>query len=181
MIRKWAFTLTNVNWRNWSLTAAAELEGKVDMTGGFSFTSADVIRAFPSNVLLQLITTRIDWEKSVDTHMTLGIRLPDVNEGYGLEIRRGVVQFHEELPKNTDVTLVADRAFLNRMLLGDVHMTGEMSNAIAEGAPAGGVVMMAAIESGDIRIEGGTADDVKRFFSYFDPPVDVGAIGLTVR
>ncbi len=179
--RKWAFTLTNVNWRNWSLTAAGELEGKVDMTGGFSFTSADVIRAFPSNVLLQLITTRIDWEKSVDTHMTLGISLPDVNEGYGLEIRRGVVQFHEELPKNTDVTLVADRAFLNRMLLGDVHMTGEMSNAIAEGAPAGGVVMMAAIESGDIRIEGGTADDVKRFFSYFDPPVDVGAIGLTVR
>jgi hypothetical protein len=41
--------------------------------------------------------------------------------------------------------------------------------------------MMAAIESGDIRLEGGTAEEVKRFFSYFDPPVDIGAINLIVR
>jgi hypothetical protein len=41
--------------------------------------------------------------------------------------------------------------------------------------------MMAAIESGDIRLGGGTAEDVKRFFSYFDPPVDIGAINLIVR
>lgn len=179
--REWAFTLTNVNWRNWSLTAAAELEGEADLTGGFAFTSADVIRAFPTNVLLQLITTRIDWEKSIDTNMTLGIRLPDVDEGYGLEIRRGIVQFHEKLPTETDVTMIADRQFLDRMLVGDIHMTGEMANAIAEGAPAGGVVMMAAIESGDIRLEGGTAEDVQRFFSYFDPPVDVEGIDLIVR
>jgi alkyl sulfatase BDS1-like metallo-beta-lactamase superfamily hydrolase len=124
---------------------------------------------------------RIDWEKSVDTNMTLGIQLPDVNEGYGLEIRRGVVQFHESLPAETDVTLVADRDFLNRMIVGDIHVTGEMANAIAAGAPAGGVVMMAAIEAGDIRLEGGTAEDVARFFSYFDPPVDIGSINLIVR
>ncbi len=153
----------------------------MDLTVGIDFTSADVIRAFPRNVLLQLITTRIDWEKSVDTNMTLGIQLPDVNEGYGLEIRRGVVQFHESLPAETDVTLVADRDFLNRMIVGDIHVTGEMANAIAEGAPAGGVVMMAAIEAGDIRLEGGTAEDVARFFSYFDPPVDIGSIDLIVR
>ena len=59
--------------------------------------------------------------------------------------------------------------------------SGEMANAISEGAPAGGVVMMAAIRNGDIRLEGGTADDVKKFFGYFDPPVDVGAIKLIVR
>ena len=28
---------------------------------------------------------------------------------------------------------------------------------------------------------GGTAEDVARFFGYFDPPVDVGAIQLIVR
>jgi hypothetical protein len=41
--------------------------------------------------------------------------------------------------------------------------------------------MMAAIEAGDIRLEGGTAEDVARFFSYFDPPVDIGSINLIVR
>ncbi len=128
-----------------------------------------------------MITTRIDWEKSIDVNMTLGIQLPDVNEGYGLEIRRGVVQFHEQLPADTDVTLIADRKYLNRMLVGDIPITGEMAMVIADGAPAGGVAMMAAIESGDIRLEGGTAEDVARFFGYFDPPVDIGSINLIVR
>ncbi len=33
----------------------------------------------------------------------------------------------------------------------------------------------------EIRLEGGTAEDVARFFSYFDPPVDIGSINLIVR
>jgi hypothetical protein len=40
---------------------------------------------------------------------------------------------------------------------------------------------MAAIDSGEIRLEGGTKKDVQKFFSYFDKPVDVGAINLIVR
>ena len=179
--RRFAYTLANINWRNWTLTAAAELEGDADLSGGFAFTSPDVIQAFPSDVLLQMMTTRIDAKKSIDVNMTLGVRLPDVREGFGLEIRRGIVQFHETLPANADVTLVADRALLNRILIGDITVTGEMASAIAEGAPAGTVAMMAAIDSGEIKIEGGSKDDVQQFFSYFDPPVDPGAIKLIVR
>jgi alkyl sulfatase BDS1-like metallo-beta-lactamase superfamily hydrolase len=179
--RQFAYTLVNVNWRNWTLTAAAELDGEADLSGGFAFTSPDVIQAFPSNVLLQMLTTRIDPEKSADVNMTLGIKLPDVNEGLGLEIRRGVVQFHETLPADSNVTLVTDRAYLNRMLVGDINITGEMAIAIAEGAPAGAVAMMAAINSGDIKVEGGTKEDVQKFFSYFDEPADVGSINLIVR
>ncbi len=179
--RQFAYTLVNVNWRNWSLTAAAELEGQQDLSGGFAFTSPDVIRAFPSDVLLGMLTTRIDPEKCIDVNMTLGIRLPDANEGYGLEIRRGVVQLHQNLPAKSDVILVADRAYINRMLVGDIDITGEMANAIAEGAPAGGVAMMAAIDSGDIKVEGGTKQDVQKFFSYFDAPPDAGSINLIVR
>ena len=179
--RQWAYTLNNVNWRNWSLTAAAELEGEADLTGGFAFTSADVIQAFPTDVLLQMLTTRIDPEKSIDVNLTMGVQLPDVNESYALNIRRGVVQFHTTIPDNTSFTMVADRAYLNRMLVGDINITGEMANAIAEGAPAGAVAMMAAIDSGDIKVEGGTKEDVQKFFSYFDEPVDVGSINLIVR
>jgi hypothetical protein len=77
--------------------------------------------------------------------------------------------------------MIADRAYLNRMLVGDVYITGEMTNAIAQGAPKGMVAMMAAIDSGDIKVEGGTKQDVQKFFSYFDKPVDVGSINLIVR
>ncbi len=60
-------------------------------------------------------------------------------------------------------------------------ITGEMATAIEAGAPAAMVAIMVAIVSGDIRIEGGTAQDLQRFFSYFNEPVDAGAIGLIVR
>ncbi len=179
--RQFAYTLVNVNWRNWSLTAAAELDGEADLTGGFDFTSNDVIRAFPSNILLEMLTTRIDPEKSIDVNLTMGIRFADVNERYGLQIRRGVVQFHETLPENRDFTLVTDRAYLNRILVGEVPFTGEMAAVVEQGAPAAIVAIMGAIDSGEIRIEGGSVQDLQRFFSYFDEPVDVGAINLIVR
>ncbi|MFQ5992404.1 MAG: alkyl/aryl-sulfatase [Nitrospiraceae bacterium] len=179
--RQFAYTLANINWRNWSLTAAAELNGEADLTGGFDFTSSDVIRAFPSNILLEMLTTRIDPEKSIEVNLTMGIRFTDVNERYGLQIRRGVVQFHETLPENTDFTLVTDRAYLNRILVGEVPFTGEMAAAIEQGAPAAMVAIMGGIDSGEVRIEGGSLQDLQRFFSYFDEPVDVGAINLIVR
>ena len=179
--RQFAYTLANVNWRNWSLTAAAELEGEADLTGGFAFTSSDVIRAFPSDILLQMLTTRINPKKSIDVKLTMGIHLPDVDESYGLEIRRGVVQFHTKRPDMADFTLVANREYLNRMLVGEVTITGEMQSAIEQGAPAAMVAVMSAIDSGEIRIEGGSKTDLQNFFSYFDPPVDVGAINLIVR
>ncbi len=179
--RQFAYTLVNVNWRNWTLTAAAELDGEMDLSAGFEFTSPDVTQAFPSDVLLQMLTIRIDPEKSIDVNMTLGIQFTDVNERFGLEIRRGVVQFHQGLPEDSDVVMIADRAYLNQLLVGDIPMTGEMIAAISQGAPAGAVAMMAAIDSGDIRLEGGSIEDVQRFFSYFDAPVNVGAINLIVR
>ncbi len=111
----------------------------------------------------------------------MGIRFPDVKESYALEIRRGIVQFHPSLPERADFTMVTNRTYLNRILLGEIPITGEMEAAIAKGAPAGAVAIMNAIDSGDIKVEGGSKQDVQRFFSYFDEPVDVGSINLIVR
>jgi hypothetical protein len=38
-----------------------------------------------------------------------------------------------------------------------------------------------SIDSGEIKVEGGAKQDVHKFFSYFDRPVDVGSINLIVR
>ncbi len=51
--RQFAYTLVNVNWRNWALTAAAELDGEADLSGGVALTSSDVIRAFTTDKLLE--------------------------------------------------------------------------------------------------------------------------------
>lgn len=45
----------------------------------------------------------------------------------------------------------------------------------------GGLIMMNAIENGDIKVNKGTKEDVQNFFSYLDSPVEVGNIDLIVR
>jgi len=179
--REFAYTLHNINWRNWSLTAAAELEGKIEMTKGFAFTSSDVIQAFTTDKLLEMMTTRIDPVKSSDVNLTMGFKFEDTSERYALEIRRGIVQLHTGLPKKVDFIIVSNRAYMNRMLIGDIPITGEMVTAIEAGDPAPMVAIMAAIDSGKIRVEDGSKKDVQKFFGYFDRPVDVGSINLIVR
>ena len=63
-------------------------------------------------------------EDTLDVNMTCGFSVPDVNEGYGIEIRRGVAQFHESLPDNADVILEMDRATLDHMLVGNTEALG---------------------------------------------------------
>ena len=57
-----------------------------------------------------------------------------------------------------------------------------MTNAAIEGGDTAPIVtVMVAIDSGEIKVEGGGKADVQKFFSYFDRPVDVGSINLIVR
>lgn len=62
------------------------------------------------------------------------------------------------------------------MSVGNIPLTSAMSAAAAKGAPAGEAAMMAAIVNEDIRLAGGTAEDLTCFFGIFDPLVDVDAI-----
>jgi hypothetical protein len=44
----------------------------------------------------------------------------------------------------------------------------------------GALAIMAAIDSGEIKVEGGSKQDVQKFFSYFDP-LSREPISLTIR
>ena len=89
------------------------------------------------------------------------VRLSDVDEAYGIEIRRGIAQLVEHLPENPDVILTLDRATLDRIRLGQLT-PGD------------------AIRDGVARLMIGTAADVARFFGYFDVPF-TAPIALVVR
>ena len=93
-----------------------------------------------------------DPEKSMDVNLTMGFKFRDTNERYALEIRRGVVQFHSKLPEKVDFSMVADRDYMNRMLVGDIPITVEMVTLIEGGDPAPMVAIMATIDSGKIKL-----------------------------
>ena len=124
------------------------------------FAAPDIIKALPPGPTLESLSVRLDAQKAVDTNLTLGIMFTDMKEGYGLEIRKGVCVFHDELPANTNATISISKPVFDDILLGETTVEE-------------------AAKKGDIRIDG-DADSVTEFFSYFDPPGS-GDINLVVR
>jgi len=175
-LRQIGYGLTNNNWRNWYLTSAQELDGSIDHSKGVDLQAPDLIRAFPTSELINGMRFRLAAEKTLDVNMTFGIRLPDIGEAYGLEIRRGVAQFHETLPEDADVLLELDRSLLESILLGELDLAGK--TGIHPYTPQLGLI--STLESGKAKITRGTPDDLKRFFSYFDP-LSHEPIPLTIR
>ena len=175
-LRQIGYGLTNINWRNWYLTSAQELDGSIDYGKAIQLQAPDLLRAFPTSELINGLRFRLAAENTLDVNMTLGIRLPDIGEAYGLQIRRGVVQFHETLPDDVDVLIELDRSVLDNILLGQVDVAGK--TGAHPYTPQAGLI--ASFESGDARLVRGTPEDFKRFFSYFDSPSQE-PIPLTIR
>ncbi|MCD1295074.1 MBL fold metallo-hydrolase [Methanocella sp. CWC-04] len=159
-LRHWGYLQTSINWRNWALTAALELEGELDISQKHGFGSTDIIKSLPARGMLEGLTMKLKAEETMNVHKILGISLADTGDRYGLEIRRGVCQFHSELPAKTSATIIATKDTLIRILLGEATLEESAKN-------------------GSIEIEG-KLEDVKDFFSHFEHP-SKEPIKLTMR
>lgn len=157
-LRQLGFATINASWRNWYLTAALELEGR--LKEGFaqitpdaatqrklvadwlaSLSVADVLVTFP---------VRLDSSRAVDVTMTLGLHVTDSEEAFALEIRRGIVQVHHGVAEQADVALRGPRQLLLWVLCFPSHYLNE------------------SVAAGRLSLTG-SAEDVLRFFEYFDP------------
>jgi len=165
--RKLGYASMNINWRNWYLMSAMELEGKLDgeairqrsVAMRKVFLSPDMVRSFTPQSFLQNWVTRIDPEKADDVELTLGFSFPDVDEQWALEVRRGVAQLHKGIPEGTDLRLSMDKRFMETLLTGE-----------------GGLVKGALL--GDVKVDGNLLE-IRRFLNCFDFSDE--AFGLTLR
>ena len=166
-LRKLGYASMNINWRNWYLTSAMELEGKFDgddvreqaqVLRGV-FLSPQMVKNFTPQAFLGNWVTRIDPEKAGDVQMTLGFEFPDVGEQWALEVRRGVAQLHRGIPEGTSLRLTMNKSFMDTLLTGE-----------------GGLVKGALL--GDVKVDGSLLD-IKTFLGCFDFAEE--PFGLTVR
>jgi alkyl sulfatase BDS1-like metallo-beta-lactamase superfamily hydrolase len=153
--RRLGYASVNSNWRNWYLMAAMELEGAIDParlldTMSRNWVTPDIMAQWPASRLIQGMTVRLKAEDTVDTHMTAGFRFPDTGEACGLEIRRSVAQFHDELPRKTDFTMTVPKRFFLAMALGKASLEDGLSKGI-------------------VKVQGKT-EIVGKFFASFDSP-----------
>jgi alkyl sulfatase BDS1-like metallo-beta-lactamase superfamily hydrolase len=110
------------------------------------------LRAQPLRNVFQRFSVCIDPARCADLHATLVFRMTDRDEAYALELRRGVLQVHEQVPTTADLQLA----------LGTTTLYGLLRD-IAGQLPAG-------LESGAIALERGTREQLRAFFDSFDRP-----------
>lgn len=164
--RRLGYAQININWRNWYLMSALELEGRLDaglLQGAMAaaFASPDLIAALPARRFVEGLTVRLAAEKTLGVHRALAIRFTDLGETYGLEVRRGVAQFHDGPPPDPDLGVALAKSALDRVLLGQATLGG-------------------LLEAGEAVIEHGEPGDVQRFFGWFESPLGT-PIELTLR
>ena len=151
-LRALGFKQMNVNWRNFYLTAALELEGRLDLSRYDPKRGAAILQRLPLVSLLEKLVTRVDAEQTKDVHMTLALRVTDRGEEYALELRRGIVQLHYRPVAHPDVTLIGSEDDIRSLLL-------RQSSFLKEWV------------LGRLKVDGRAAD-LSRFFGYFDPRAD---------
>ncbi|MEN0108580.1 MAG: alkyl sulfatase dimerization domain-containing protein [Pseudomonas sp.] len=165
--RKLGYAQMNINWRNWYLMSAMELEGTLgdeqltEMAKRLrgTFLSPDMLKNLPVKIFLQNWITRVDPDKANDVNLTLGFVFPDINEQWALEVRRGVVQLHPGIPEGTSLKLTLDKTYLDTVISGQ--------NSLLKGAVLG-----------DVKVDGNLLD-IKTFLGCFD--FSDSPINLTVR
>ncbi|MEZ9301658.1 MBL fold metallo-hydrolase [Vibrio breoganii] len=164
--KAWAADQVNINWRNWALNAAAELEGTRDFSNMISFASVDVLTALPSKQIFDMMTSTLIAENTLDVNMTLVYNFSDTNESFTIEIRQGIAQLHEVALENAYVEINTTRATLN-----DVLMAGANAQQ----------VMGQKMQSGEFTFANGDIQGFGQFMSYFDKPMAPQDIMLIVR
>ena len=177
-LRQVGYTHSNNNWRNWYLTSAAELDGTIDFSKRLDIQAPDMLKAFPTNELLNGMRFRLQAENTLDVNMTFGFSLPDEGKQLGLEIRRGVAQFYETMPENADVVLEMNRATLESILLGESLLNDQGIDPPSPVLPQQGLID--AFQSGKAKLLKGTMEDFQTFFGYFDP-ISKDPIPITIR
>ena len=98
--------------------------------------------------------------------MMLSYNFQDTGEQFTLEIRKGVVQLHEGVLADADVKIDTSRDVLNQMLIA---------------GPNAQQVIGKNIQEGKFTFASGKLESFGLFMSYFDAPLPVSEIMMSVR
>lgn len=166
-LREIGFTLTNNNWRNWFMTSALELEGKLDYSKAIDLQAPDLVKVFPLSAIFESLRFRVDGERVAKdgVNMTLGVSITDAKKEFSLVLRNGVMEFSEMKPKKADVQMSLTSAVLGGILTqsenGDHHSATFYTPKDK---------LLQSIERKDTTLVVGNKKSVNKFFSYFDKP-----------
>ena len=157
MLRELAYAESNINWRNWYLTSAAELDNTIDRSLKSNLNAPDILDTYTEGQLVAAMRFNLNAEKTLDEHYTVAFDFDHVV--HAIEIRRGVAEFHEGFEGESEVTINLNKDLFLGVVVGEVDLAD-------------------ATQKGLITVDG-DATVVPKFFGSFDKPTDAPV--LTVR
>ncbi len=157
MLRELAYRESNINWRNWYLTSAQELDGTLDRSRKVNLNAPDIIATYSEGQLVAAMRFNLNAEKTADDHYTVAFDFG--HAAHAIEIRRSVAEFHENFEGKADATIKLTKELFLGVITGQVDFAEATKNGL-------------------ITVEGDAAL-VPLYFASFDKPTDAPI--LTVR
>jgi alkyl sulfatase BDS1-like metallo-beta-lactamase superfamily hydrolase len=130
-------TRSGIQTRNFMLTEALHLEGKLNWTkppkvNFFGVPTAAALLATPPGTHLKLMEAQIDPKKSAGLEKTVKVTFTDLKKSWAVQVRRGVAEVTEVMPKKVDATLSLKREVWAEIVLKKLSMDKAISSGKAK-------------------------------------------------
>jgi len=137
-LRQMAYTTqSGIQVRNFMLTEALHLEGKLDWNKPpamlfFGEATVDGILAGDPLATLKMLEINIDPIKSAEVSRIVEIKLTDQKKSWALHVRRGVAEVSENVPEEVDTTIELPFRTFAEIMTGDTTLPKEIEAGTAK-------------------------------------------------
>ena len=115
--------------RNVYLTGAQELRDGVQKKDVPNSSSPDVIHGMSTEMFFDFLAIHLDGPRIGDRRYAFNITFPDIHEKYLLTVSNGVLNYEKDVAgKDVDASITLDRATLDEVALGHMHLSDLGSN-----------------------------------------------------
>lgn len=127
-LRQLGYLAENATWRNWYLTCALQLEGAFDAiakqagpNGGFPSFSKTIVE-LPTASMFDSYKAKLNGPACATVHASLKCVIDETKETFILEIRRGVLEIHQNADFDCEETIVASKETFAEIMAKDISI-----------------------------------------------------------
>jgi len=147
VLRRLASKEINAPARNYYLTSALEVEGKLQIGRVPTNKNKDLVDSIPLASIFNAMAIELNPKKSIDVNRCVGFMFPDTHEAFTVHVRCGVAEIKPSFPENPDIVVTVNSNVWKEIVSGIRN-------------PA------LAFSRGDIKVKGGLIKLV-RFLNMF--------------
>jgi alkyl sulfatase BDS1-like metallo-beta-lactamase superfamily hydrolase len=127
-LREWGYAQTNIYWRGYAISNAAELDGTLDRSVAWDFANPAIVKVLPTTKILETERVNLNADRAQGKELSINIKVSDTGEVANYTVRNEIAVFSLEQDPSADATLSGKKL----EVLG-YFASGDVSNATIEG------------------------------------------------